>query len=170
MAGKKKLLVVTTTTDRRTQILDALTAFVRQRSGLRSEDYLGSAFTPAHVREARAMLRRERREITRDLHDFRALLSAVQRRGAITAQDLADGFRAYSGRLSLSDVPGGGVRLSYTTGQYFPTEYRKAACAVLALVLFYNTLRGLKQAAGRESARAELRKELGARLAERWLD
>ena len=164
-----------TTTDRRAEILDALAAFVRRRSGLRSGDYLSSAFSAADVREARAILRQERREITRDGQEFRALLRAVNQRPSITAQDLADGFRAYSGRLILRQTPEG-VSLDYNVGQYFPTEYRKAACAVLGLVLFYNTRQNLEQAGKLnverpgDLIRAELRKELGARLARRWAD
>jgi len=161
-----------TTTDRRAEILDALAAFVRQRPGLDFRNYCSGWGD----QEGRRAYFREVRAITRDLHDFRALLATVQWRFSITAQDLADGFRAYSGRLSLVDVPGGGVRLSYITGQYFPTEYRKAACAVLGLVLFDYTRRNLEQAGKLnverpgDLIRAELRKELGARLARRWAD
>ena len=42
-----------------------------------------------------------------------------------------DAFRAFSGRLSWD-----GASLSYCTGQYYPTEYRLAAAAVLRAALW----------------------------------
>jgi hypothetical protein len=47
-------------------------------------------------------------------------------------ETLQEAFRAFSGRLSLVEGPGGSVSCDYCTGQYFPTEYRAAACAVLS--------------------------------------
>lgn len=107
-------------TDTRQAILDALDAFVRQRSGMDWRNY-GDA----------ASYRDEQRSITRDLHDYRELRRAVQWREGIDADALREAFRAFSGRLQWD-----GRQLDYCTGQYFPTEYRKAACAVLAAALW----------------------------------
>lgn len=106
------------------QILEALSAFARQRSGIEFGNYGDvSAF------------RSEQRSITKDLHHARKLLAYVALRDSITADMLREGFRAYSGRLTLKETARG-VELSYCTGQYFPTEYRKAVCAVLAAALW----------------------------------
>lgn len=108
------------------QIIALLDAWIRQRPGLEYGDY-------GDITSYRA----EVRSIGRDLAHARTLLRAVELSG-ITAEDLAAAFpRAYSGRLSLKTHDDGKTwRLSYCTGQYWPTEYRRAACAVLASALW----------------------------------
>lgn len=101
-------------------ILANLDTFVRQRSGMDYRDYSDAA-----------SYRSEQRSITRDLRDYRTLRAAVQWREGIDAAALKEAFRAFSGRLTWN-----GKRLDYCTEQYFPTEYRKAACAVLAAALW----------------------------------
>ena len=127
------------TDDRKTAILDALDAFVRQRPGLEFGNY-GDVTS----------YRSELRSITRDLHDYRELRKAVQWRDGITADALLEATHAFSGRLQLKETakePACGYinsgnlgvvafDVDYCTGQYFPTEYRKAACAVLAQALW----------------------------------
>lgn len=75
--------------------------------------------------------RSEMRSITKDRAIALELLRAVERREGITADRLRDAFRAFSGRLSWD-----GAKLSYCTGQYYPTEYRAAVCAVLSSALW----------------------------------
>jgi len=129
------------TDDRKTAILDALDAFVRQRPGLEFGNY-GDVTS----------YRSEMRSITKDLHEYRALRAAVQWRDGIDADALLNAARsAYSGRLTLTEDKiqsprypmvqhnKGTFTVAYCTGQYFPTEYRKAACAVLAQALWYYT-------------------------------
>jgi len=110
---------------RKHDILQAITAHVRQRPGLDFANY-------GDVR----LYRSEMRQITRDRHDFDALLSAVQWRDSITADSILAATRAYSGRLTVTEGEDRKVNVEYCTGQYFPTEYRKAACAVLASALW----------------------------------
>ena len=166
--------MTTTTTDRRAQILDALAAFVRQRPGLEFGDYCAGW----DDQEGRRAYLCEVRAITRDLHEFRALLAAVQWRA--TEQDLVNGFEAFGGRgtfgprrLILTQTPEG-VRLDYQVSWYWPTEYRKAACAVLGSALFDYVRRNLQEAGKLdverpgEVIRAELNKMIGARLTQRW--
>lgn len=106
------------------QILTALQVWIRQRPGLEFGNY-----------GALAPYRAELRQIAKDKRDAETLLTAVALRDSITAEDLAKAFSAYSGRLTL--IEGGNrAHLSYCTGQYWPTEYRKAACAVLASALW----------------------------------
>ena len=110
---------------RKAKILSLLRAFTAQRPGLNPHNY----------NDCRS-LRAESRSITKDLHTFRILCRDVELIEAITADDLIQGFRAFSGRLSLKTTDNGEFSLHYVTGQYFPTEYRRAACAVLASVLW----------------------------------
>jgi hypothetical protein len=121
---------------RKQAIIDALTRFVDQRSGIEFADY-------GDVKAFRA----EQRSITKDLHHARTLLSAVEWRDGITADDLIKAAHgAYSGRLTITEpapahlqAPGcvnDAVSVDYCTGQYFPTEYRRAVCAVLASALW----------------------------------
>lgn len=133
---------------RKQAIIDALSAFMNQRSGIEFGNY-------GNVKAFRA----EQRSITKDLHQARALLDAVKWRDGITADDLVKAASgAFSGRLTIrelewkqyapADCPGApcsvdcdhrqfrGFAVDYCTGQYFPTEYRRAVCAVLASALW----------------------------------
>ena len=110
-------------TNEREAILSALAGFMSQTPGLEFADY-GEV----------SAYRSESRAITKDLHHGRRLLAAVSWRSSVTADNLKEAFRAFSGRLTWD-----GSRLDYTTGQYFPTEYRKAVCAVLASALWAYT-------------------------------
>lgn len=62
-----------------------------------------------------------------------AMLNAL--RAFINQRSGIDASRAYSGRLKFIER-NGKVGIDYTTGQYFPTEYRAAACAVLSSALW----------------------------------
>lgn len=114
-----------TTTNEREAILQALGVWIAQRPGLEYGNY----GDPASYRS-------EMRRITRQMHDARELLAAVSMRQSITADHLRAAFRAYSGRLTWTPNEAGGGTLDYCTGQYWPTEYRAAACAVLASALW----------------------------------
>jgi len=115
-----KTSVITTANEKDT-ILAALSKFVESGPGLDFGNY-------GNISEYRA----EQRQITRDLRDARALLSHwMMRSHVVSANDLKQAFEsAFSGRLSWD-----GASLDYTTGQYYPTEYRKAVCAVIARAL-----------------------------------
>ena len=86
-----------------------------------------------------APYRAEIRSIAKDKKRALLALAAVRRVREHDAALLADSFKgAFSGRLEwvptgTPDVRGnaGPGRLEYTTGQYWPTEYRKAAASVL---------------------------------------
>lgn len=124
---------------RKQAIMDALDVFVRQRAGLEFCNY-------GDWKSYRA----EQRSITRDLHHYRELARYVTWRESITADMLLEAARsAYSGRLTITEArdykPGEDFKtglsfpvaaISYCTGQYFPTEYRRAACAVLASAIW----------------------------------
>lgn len=108
----------------KSQVLEALRKFVNQRPGLEFGNYGDwSAY------------RSELRQITKDRTHALALMRQVELRESITVERLLEGFRAYSGRLSISEKDGKAV-LDYCTGQYWPTEYRKAVAAIMAQVLW----------------------------------
>lgn len=120
------------------QVIEALSKWIRQRPGLEFANY-GEL----------SSYRSELRSITKDKRDAQALLQAVAIRDSITAEHLIEAFpRAYSGRLSISEK-NGKAELDYCTGQYWPTEYRKAAAAVLASALWGWQGRNMPKADGK---------------------
>lgn len=135
------------------EILQTLDRFIRQRPGLEYGNY----GNPTSYRA-------EMRDITRDLHHARELLATVSWRDSITADDLMRAAKeSYSGRLSIV-TEGEKVSIDYCTGQYFPTEYRKAVCAVLSSALWdYWRKNGGKP---RETAKRELSRS----VARRWFN
>ena len=137
-------------------ILSALTGFAAGRPGLEYADY-GDPVA----------YRAESRAITRDLHHVYTLLRRVQLAPSITSAALKDAFRAFSGRLSWD-----GSKLDYCPGQYFPTEYRRAVCAVLASALWgywrENMPEGLDSPG--DYLREKARREFGRVIARRWFD
>jgi hypothetical protein len=111
---------------KKAQVIAALRAFINQRPGLEFGNY-GSV--PAY--------RAECRQIAKDRRDALELLRAVEWRDSITAEAIIEAAKgAYSGRLTIETRDSGAVAVGYCTGQYFPTEYRKAAGAVLASALW----------------------------------
>lgn len=100
--------------------INLLTQFVNQRPGL---DYSNYGEHKAYNQESR--------KITQDLHDYRELLALAVSRIDKLEEKLKFNLEQTSGRLALkSDC------LEYTTGQYFPTEYRPAANRILAQLIF----------------------------------
>lgn len=141
--------------------LAALHKFTSQRPGLEFRSY-GSL--PAY--------RSEMRRITRQRHDFRRLAREVELASGITARNLVDASRsAFSGRLSFVEK-GDKVGVDYCAGQYFPTEYRAAACAVLASALwdYYRSDIPPETENRGDKLRAKFRRIFGASIASRWFD
>lgn len=142
------------------QILEALQKWVAQRPGLEFGNYGDMS-----------SYRSELRSIAKDKHDAERLLTAVAWRDSITAAELTAAFSAYSGRLSIAETPEG-VKLSYVTGQYWPTEYRKAACAVLARALWDYRRATVPQSVDKAGdwIRDSFRREFGHSMQQRWFD
>lgn len=138
----------------REQILAALNDFMRQRPGLEYGNY-GSM----------SAYRSEQRAIQRDFRDAQELLAAVAARGDISAKDLVSATSAFSGRLRLVFPTPKLARVEYITGQYFPTEYRKAVCAVLAAALWAYWREYFDTG---DEIRKMARNELSRGVAERW--
>jgi hypothetical protein len=140
-------------------LLNALGAFVRQRPGLEFGNY-GDV----------TAYRSELRSITKSRHHAETLINAVAWRDSLTADDIIKASQsAFSGRLTITRTDTGGFRIDYCTGQYFPTEYRNAVCAVLSAVLwdYWRTDTVSGDGAG-DRIRNTARKELGRGLAQIW--
>lgn len=103
-------------------IIAALHAFIRQRPGLEYGNY-GDA----------AAYRAEMRGITRDLNHARLLLRHVELSHGITGRDMLR--TAAHSRLTIRNADSG-VTVDYITGQYFPTEYRRAVARLCAELLW----------------------------------
>lgn len=71
-------------------------------------------------------LQEESRNIGNDWKRFKTALAECASEGVTDAQVIEAAKGAFSGRLQWS-----GDHWEYTTGQYWPTEYRKAAASVL---------------------------------------
>lgn len=146
-------------------LIDTIATFAAQRPNLEPENYI-SDWRDA---EGRANYRRESRRITKDLHHARALLGYIARRDSITADDLIEAARhAYSGRLEIKQTPEG-YRVDYCTGQYFPTEYRRAVACVLSSAI-WQRLAEDREDPTREAIQKAARRELGATLAREFFN
>lgn len=130
-------------------ILESLHRFVSSRSGIEWVNYGGSR--EAFMGDYRTILRHGR--------DARAMLRAAEL-CRLPEEILADVLR--SGRLTWD-----GARLEFCACQYYPTEYRAAACRALASALWAHW-RG--DAGTCETIRAEARRSLGRGIASRWFN
>ena len=111
---------------RKQSLITALQRFVAQRPGLEFANY-GDV----------SAYRSEMRSITKDRHHAEELLRAVSWRDSITADDIVHAAKcAFSGRLTIREPEPGRFVLDYCTGQYWPTEYRRAVCSVLSSALW----------------------------------
>jgi len=149
-------------------LLEALRLFIAQRSGIDRRNYQSDWRDTAGA----AAFMADYREILRDGRDARRLLEYVAGRAGITAERIL-ATSSGNGRLDWC-YRGDKIGLDYCTGQYFPTEYRAAACSMLAgLVWRYladdfadcpNT--GEQAAAVRKAAR----RIFGRGIASRWFN
>lgn len=118
--------------NKKQKIVAALRAWVAQRPGLDPRNYISGGGSVEQWKEGARAYRAKQRAITRDRHHAERLIDAVAAIDSINAAALLDAFKSgYSGRLSWN-----GERLEYRTGQYRPTEYRRAVCAVCATALW----------------------------------
>lgn len=100
--------------------IDLLTQFVNRRPGLDFSNY--GDYKLYH---------NELNEINRDKKDFYELLGLASRRIENLEEKLTALLSDNSGRLFLENG-----EIVYHTGQYFPTEYRPAACAKIARLIW----------------------------------
>lgn len=146
----------------REQITALLRAHIAQRSEIDFRNYWTRDHWNAHSEGKKAFMSDYRR-ILQQGREARQLLAYVER-STMTADILLSGFRAYSGRLEITQKKQG-PGIEYTTGQYFPTEYRAAACAVLARAIFEHWyFSGMNY----EQIKKQARQEFGAAITRKW--
>lgn len=113
-----------------TAILAAFPAWINQKPGLEPANYgcdpkQRSYTSREDWREACASMRKEARSIQQDgIRARKALTEALSY--PPNPEAMTDALTAFSGRLTWN-----GKKFDYCTGQYWPTEYRAAAAAVL---------------------------------------
>jgi hypothetical protein len=141
-------------------MINALAAFISQRSGIDRRNYWSGSYCAS-----RDAFLGDYRPILKHGKQARKLLSFVSRRD-ISAEDLLSASQsAFSGRLSFV-FRGDSAAVDYTTGQYFPTEYRAAACAVLARAVWEYFRTGCNYSP--EQIRKSARREFGRAIASAW--
>jgi hypothetical protein len=141
----------------RENIIAALYRWIGQRPGLEFGNY-GDA----------AAYRSELRSITKDGAEAKKMLRAVERSGITAEQLVAASKSAYSGRLTMEPRGESGVAIIYCTGQYWPTEYRAAVCAVLSSALWYHWREGMEGENLGERLQKMAAQEFGRGIAARW--
>lgn len=140
------------------QIIGLLWRFINERPGLDFRNY-GDA----------KLYRTELRLIGKDLRHARELLNAVERSGVITGEWLYESLTK-GGRLSLRhNNKSGALELTYCAGQYYPTEYRKAVCSVLASCLWSAEREAFPQLTS-EELRARFRRWFGRGIQGVWFN
>ena len=180
------------TTMNKQAMVNALYKFINQRSGIEYGNYQSGDW-----KATRDCFMGDYRPILKHGRHARQLLRFVERCDSITAEMLLEASRAYSGRLQFiqrwknaaktpcadcgvkpgmahKETCSGGshqlwVGVDYTTGQYFPTEYRKAACAVLAQAI-WDWFRGKCNYETGEAIRKAARREFGRAIASTWFN
>ena len=142
--AKSALATAGYSTDEQSAIAQ-LAAFAAQNSGIEPRNY----YDPFDIRngrreayfQGRRAFAQEVRSITADWKRFRHALIQAAIDGVTDADVIREAPHAYSGRLEWVSVDylrrKHGLNTDYTpgwnycTGQYFPTEYRKAAACLL---------------------------------------
>jgi len=135
----------------------ALRAFILQRPRFEPANYAGCA----------SAYRADYRRCLADRDDALQLLAHVSRAtdSATMQASIADALR--SGRLEWN---ADAQAFDYCTGQYFPTEYRNAACQLLARALWAYWRGNAPADCSREVMTRIARDVLGKRLARRWFN
>ena len=153
----------------KTKLIEALHAWIRQRPGLDPRNYIRDRSD----KDGHAAYQSDSRSITRDRHEAETLLRYVELRDSITAKMILEASKhAFSGRLTIEPLNDGeGFSISYCTGGYWPIEYRRAVCSILASVVWDWLRDDMPEGIDNRGdyLRAAARRELGRTIANRWL-
>jgi hypothetical protein len=152
-----------TETATKAKLVETVRQFIAQRSGIDRRDYQRDWSDKAGA----AAFMADYREILRDGRDARRLLEYVAGRDGITAEKIL-ATSSGNGRLDWC-FRGDKIGLDYCTGQYFPTEYRAAACSMLA-GLVWRYLADHYESNQAEQVRKAARRIFGRGLASRWFN
>ena len=128
-----------------TSYIEQLDAFVASRPG----------FDPANYSDA-ASYRADQRVAQQAAADYRLLRLYV----APTDEELTSAARG-------SRITFGADGVDYCTGQYYPTEYRAAACRVLARAWWSRQAERTSMGMA-DDMRAQARRTFGRAIARRW--
>jgi hypothetical protein len=134
------------------QQLEALVTFVAQRSGIEYADY---GERHAFMSDYRPILR----------HGQHARTMLAYLRWRTLAPDFLASVAGPSGRLTWDATRG---QWDYCTGQYFPTEYRRAACRLLASATETVWRNDAGGCVSRDDIVAKARREFGRAIASTW--
>lgn len=107
-------------------VFTAFEKFINQRPGLDPRNY----FNDWRDQNDRRAYNSEARRIQADGKRARAALKLAQAY-PFNPEALLDATQTYSGRLQIVAEDDKRLTIDYTTGQYWPTEYRVAAAVVL---------------------------------------
>lgn len=147
-------------------ILAALRGFIAQRSGIDSRKYFSDWRDESGV----AAFRADYRRILKQGRHARELLRVVGQRESITAEDIL--LHSKGGRLEITEKDGR-VSVDYCAGQYYATEYRAAACAFLAGIIWRRMsadfAEGGKSVDG-NAIRKRARQVFGRGIAQAWFN
>ena len=135
-------------TTEKEQMMNALSVFIRQRAGLEFGNY-GDLKS----------YRQEQRSITKDRHQAFELFRYVARSESITAERIKAEAR---NRLEWKNG-----KWEYTTGHYFPVEYRRAVCSLLSCVI-WNWFREECNCETKDKIKSAARREFSRSVANRW--
>jgi hypothetical protein len=146
------------------ELCDAMRAFILQRPGLEPANYYGA---PGAYRADLRAIGQARNDALRMLDAFQLTArygtpEAQAREARALAAELGEG-----GRLSARRAASGRVVLDYTAGQYWCTEYRRAACYALAGALWTLQREACPHLDG-DGLRASFRHWFGPGIARRW--
>jgi hypothetical protein len=148
----------------KTALIETLHDWITQRPGLEPANYMRGWNDTA----GRSAYRSDARSITKDLHDARYLLDYIAIRDSISAERILEAAKhSFSGRLSITP-DGDGFKVDYCTGQYWPTEYRRATAAVLSSAVWGWLREGLQKTDDADTIRKAARREFPANIARRW--
>lgn len=139
----------------RAEILRALDRMVSSRPGFDFANYGDRASYMADLRP-----------VTRDLEIARTLMLAVEWRSSSIDADAMKAELRSGSRLSWDSDK---RELSYCAGQYYPVEYRAAACRALASMLWTAKQEGYPNLDG-HGLRAAFRREFGRGIANRYFN
>lgn len=143
---------------RKQTLIACLRKFIAQRPGLEFGNY-GDV----------SAYRSEMRSITKDRHHAETMLASVAWRDSITADSILEASKhAFSGRLTITEPTPGRFVLDYCTGQYWPTEYRRAVCSVLSSALWDYWRECGGAASTGDAIRKTAAAELSRSIAQRW--
>ena len=139
-----------------TNTLELVRDFINRRPCLEWRMYVAPYSRPDQYMEGRAAYFSDSRRITQHLNDARRLLRYCE----LYRVDVTATLTNTGDRLFID-----GDQLTYHVGQYWPTEYRAAACRKLASAIWgYWRDCGYTADAIRNKARAEF----GRGIASRW--